>query len=447
MRAAGFAGRIIAASLAAALPAGPPASLAEGFPSSDGAHVENPGESPEAGRETGDAKGDPSPPISARFVSLMLRSYRATLASQDARRCQFYPSCSHYAETAVRRAGLVRGSLMASSRLQRCHPRAYDYYPLDETRVRFYDPVEGEEGPPTFDPMSMSAPRSRALASSLSALMPGTGQVYAGRPWDGLYSFLQVMIPATFSYLNYERDGSASIRGAGHGFLAVGFYAGGIYGAGRAAADRRINPGGGAFVVNRASTRRSAAEDPETLYDAAQRDRNEGSIARAASRFGAVRLRGGSDLSARAARFEALSLAELGRWPEAEEALRFYAENSEDRRDRAAAWEGLAILEGRERQRSSRARRARVLSALVPGTGQLLSGKTGTAAAALSVNLFLGYYAYRTTRTDSWGEFAVFALPTFWRYYRGNITSAGRLAASRQDRADFEELETRLLAP
>jgi len=36
--------------------------------------------------------------------------------------CRFEPSCSRYAEQALRKYGLLRGSGMAARRLLRCHP-------------------------------------------------------------------------------------------------------------------------------------------------------------------------------------------------------------------------------------------------------------------------------------------------------------------------------------
>ncbi|MEJ5185703.1 MAG: membrane protein insertion efficiency factor YidD [Candidatus Geothermincolales bacterium] len=37
-------------------------------------------------------------------------------------RCRFYPSCSHYAYTALRRHGFLRGSWLAAKRIFKCHP-------------------------------------------------------------------------------------------------------------------------------------------------------------------------------------------------------------------------------------------------------------------------------------------------------------------------------------
>ncbi|NDA27108.1 MAG: membrane protein insertion efficiency factor YidD [Verrucomicrobia bacterium] len=36
--------------------------------------------------------------------------------------CRFHPTCSEYAEEAVRLHGILRGSAMALRRLLRCHP-------------------------------------------------------------------------------------------------------------------------------------------------------------------------------------------------------------------------------------------------------------------------------------------------------------------------------------
>ena len=36
--------------------------------------------------------------------------------------CKFHPSCSHYAADALRKHGLVRGSLKAAWRIVRCNP-------------------------------------------------------------------------------------------------------------------------------------------------------------------------------------------------------------------------------------------------------------------------------------------------------------------------------------
>lgn len=52
-------------------------------------------------------------------------AYRLTLRPfLGAGSCKYHPSCSQYAIDALRRYGLVRGSVLAGWRLLRCHPWA-----------------------------------------------------------------------------------------------------------------------------------------------------------------------------------------------------------------------------------------------------------------------------------------------------------------------------------
>lgn len=51
-----------------------------------------------------------------------IRVYRATLSGAFGSRCRFYPSCSQYAEDAIRMHGAARGSVMATWRILRCQP-------------------------------------------------------------------------------------------------------------------------------------------------------------------------------------------------------------------------------------------------------------------------------------------------------------------------------------
>lgn len=69
-----------------------------------------------------------------RLVEILIKSYQA-FSSMREPRCKYYPSCSNYAATAIRRYGL-KGVVMASWRLLRCNPWSHggvDYvdYHLD----------------------------------------------------------------------------------------------------------------------------------------------------------------------------------------------------------------------------------------------------------------------------------------------------------------------------
>ena len=54
--------------------------------------------------------------------ALLLSAYRVVLGPLFAGACRFQPSCSHYAEEAIRRHGSVRGAWLTLTRLCRCHP-------------------------------------------------------------------------------------------------------------------------------------------------------------------------------------------------------------------------------------------------------------------------------------------------------------------------------------
>ncbi len=64
------------------------------------------------------AAGAPS-----RFVLVgVVRLYRVSFSGWLGGQCRFYPSCSHYAEEAIRNHGALRGTLMSIWRVARCGP-------------------------------------------------------------------------------------------------------------------------------------------------------------------------------------------------------------------------------------------------------------------------------------------------------------------------------------
>jgi putative membrane protein insertion efficiency factor len=60
-------------------------------------------------------------PVRAALIGLV-KVYRYALSPWLGGRCRYVPSCSAYAEEALRRHGVLRGLLLTARRLGRCHP-------------------------------------------------------------------------------------------------------------------------------------------------------------------------------------------------------------------------------------------------------------------------------------------------------------------------------------
>ncbi|MET1011115.1 MAG: membrane protein insertion efficiency factor YidD [Actinomycetota bacterium] len=59
----------------------------------------------------------------ARLVLLAaIRTYQLTLSAWLGGQCRFSPTCSRYAEEAIRSWGATRGSFLAARRVLRCNP-------------------------------------------------------------------------------------------------------------------------------------------------------------------------------------------------------------------------------------------------------------------------------------------------------------------------------------
>lgn len=57
-----------------------------------------------------------------RALLLLIDGYRVLLSPLLGGYCRFVPSCSVYAQDAVRRYGARKGTILSIKRLSRCHP-------------------------------------------------------------------------------------------------------------------------------------------------------------------------------------------------------------------------------------------------------------------------------------------------------------------------------------
>lgn len=62
--------------------------------------------------------------VAAAPLIALLVVYQRVVSPLTPPTCRYYPSCSQYAVTALRRHGPLRGTWLAVRRLVRCHPWA-----------------------------------------------------------------------------------------------------------------------------------------------------------------------------------------------------------------------------------------------------------------------------------------------------------------------------------
>jgi putative membrane protein insertion efficiency factor len=76
-----------------------------------------------------------------------LRFYGRFISPNLGRRCKYHPTCSAYAEQAIRELGIVRGTIVAGWRLLRCNPWSDGGYDPLEARTLFNPKAAAEHEP------------------------------------------------------------------------------------------------------------------------------------------------------------------------------------------------------------------------------------------------------------------------------------------------------------
>ncbi len=79
------------------------------------------------------------------------------------------------------------------------------------------------------------------LSVGMSAIVPGSGKIYAGQWKDGLISLLFTGMAGWQAYRGFSKNGTSSIYGWIYGATGLGFYAGNLYGSGKAAHQYNYN--------------------------------------------------------------------------------------------------------------------------------------------------------------------------------------------------------------
>jgi len=171
-----------------------------------------------------------SVPLIHKAGLLPIAAWQRLSYNTDLLNCQFYPSCSNYGAEAIKQYGLFRGSALASERIVRCSPFALHYHM--ETKAPFHAP-DGRLIDYAIPAPAAKTNKSPWLASLLSALIPGSGRIYAGRTWDGIMGMWTMYLAGSSAYYSLKND--RPIAGPLFGTTALVVYFGEIYGGWRAA--------------------------------------------------------------------------------------------------------------------------------------------------------------------------------------------------------------------
>lgn len=79
--------------------------------------------------------------VARRLLLLLITVYRYLLSPVIGPRCRYLPTCSEYAQEALEKHGVLRGSWLALRRICRCHPLTWlgggsGYDPVPEPREK-----------------------------------------------------------------------------------------------------------------------------------------------------------------------------------------------------------------------------------------------------------------------------------------------------------------------
>lgn len=66
--------------------------------------------------------------IAAYVIALPVRAYRLVLSPWVGFNCRYQPTCSAYALEALEKHGAIKGTMLATRRICRCHPFGGDGY-------------------------------------------------------------------------------------------------------------------------------------------------------------------------------------------------------------------------------------------------------------------------------------------------------------------------------
>lgn len=57
-----------------------------------------------------------------KIALALIKGYKFLISPLLGRNCRFYPTCSEYTHEAIQKHGLIKGILLGTKRLLKCHP-------------------------------------------------------------------------------------------------------------------------------------------------------------------------------------------------------------------------------------------------------------------------------------------------------------------------------------
>lgn len=119
---------------------------------------------------------------------------------------------------------VLKGLVIGTDRLIRCNPFAFQYH-VDEHPGQFN--VDGR----LLDPVPGPANKMRLNKYTAFSIIPGFGRALAGRPGDGLFSFVSVATLAAVTIRAHQRGSTGGVVVGGS--LTTLFWLADFYGASR----------------------------------------------------------------------------------------------------------------------------------------------------------------------------------------------------------------------
>ena len=75
-------------------------------------------------------------------TGLTFHVYKNYISSQDGNHCNFVPSCSRYCAHAIKKYGLIKGTIFSLDRLSRCNGLTPSKYEIDFKNRKLIDEVK-----------------------------------------------------------------------------------------------------------------------------------------------------------------------------------------------------------------------------------------------------------------------------------------------------------------